>query len=74
MPIEPTESAVPQALLLDTHVLVWFMSGDRGRLGPLAVEQVERAIEGQRCLVSVISVWEIAMLTSRGRLHLSGSV
>ena len=68
----PAKPAGP--LLLDTHVWVWFVAGDAVRLTPRAVSEVERAVREGRCLVSVISVWEIAMLAAKGRLHLGGTV
>lgn len=65
-------------ILLDTHVLVWWVNGDLQRLSPQALAAIEAEIE--RCsqpgqapglLVSAISCWEVAMLVQRGRLALS---
>jgi PIN domain nuclease of toxin-antitoxin system len=61
-------------LLLDTHVWVWFVSGDAGKLGPDVVLEIERGAREGRCLVSVISVWELAMLEAKGRVRLGGAV
>ena len=65
-------------ILLDTHVLVWWASGDVQRLSPQALAAIEAEIEraaqpGQSpgLLVSAISCWEVAMLVQRGRLALS---
>ncbi len=65
-------------ILLDTHALLWWASGDLQRLSPRAlaaiVEEVERSAQpGQPpgLLVSAISCWEVAMLVQRGRLALS---
>lgn len=65
-------------ILLDTHALLWWASGDLQRLSPRAltaiVEEVERSARpGQPpgLLVSAISCWEVAMLVQRGRLALS---
>jgi PIN domain nuclease of toxin-antitoxin system len=54
-------------LLLDTHAFLWFVAGDR-RLSPAA----RRALEGARAqpLLSVASVWELAIKSSLGRLSL----
>ena len=54
-------------ILLDTHVLLWFRSGDR-RLGRRARRTVERALPQRRGAVSAISFWEVAM-----RVHGGGS-
>lgn len=55
-------------ILLDTHILVWFVSSDT-RL-PARLQEIlsERKHEG--FAVSIISIWEIALLTSRNRLEL----
>ena len=65
-------------ILLDTHVLIWWASGDLQRLSSQARAAIEAEIEradqpGQApgLLVSAISCWEVAMLVQRGRLALS---
>ena len=58
-----------QALLLDTCTLI-FMT-EKARLAPSAVNAMQTTSEGQgMTFISPISAWEIAMLTSRGRLQL----
>ena len=59
----------PVLILLDTHVVVWLRSGDH-RLGPLARDTVERALQEGRAAVSTISFWEIGMLAEKGRLQI----
>jgi PIN domain nuclease of toxin-antitoxin system len=61
-------------LLLDTHVWVWLVHGADTKLATRIVSRIERAVRDGRCLVSVISVWEIAMLEAKGRLRLGGAV
>lgn len=58
-------------LLLDTHALLWFQSGDR-RMSRVA----RRAIESSdtELLVSAATVWEMAIKASLGRLQLSDPV
>ncbi len=56
-------------LLLDTHAWVWLMLGDR-QLGKQARTRLEQAAARTALQVSVLSVWEVAMLESRGRLVL----
>ena len=53
-------------LLLDTHIAIWWLSGD-SRLSPatrLAIEEATTA-----CL-SAVSIWEIAIKQTIGRLEL----
>ena len=56
-------------ILLDTHVLIWWVNGEHHRLSNSALAAID-AEEHQR-LVSAISCWEVAMLVERGRLGLS---
>lgn len=57
-------------ILLDTHVWVWLMSGTE-RLRPKARELVREAMKLSNIRVSIISVWEVAMLEAKQRLALS---
>ena len=57
-------------ILLDTHVWVWLMLGDH-RLGSATRRMLEKAVPDGRLCVSVISVWEVAMLEAKGRLSLA---
>ncbi len=54
-------------LLLDTHAFLWFVAGDR-RLSPTA----RRALAAPKAqpLLSLASVWELAIKSSLGRLTL----
>ena len=54
-------------LLLDTHVMLWFVMGD-SRLSKLARELIED--QSNEKLFSIASVWEIAIKTSIGKLQL----
>lgn len=60
-------------ILLDTHVLVWWLSGQDDLLSASARQAIERERSGEM-LVSSISAWEIAMLVARDRLVLSMDV
>lgn len=58
-------------IILDTHVLVWWVNG-----GDKLSQCARKTIEGERAgnariLVSAISAWEIAMLIAKGRLTLT---
>lgn len=59
-------------ILLDTHVLIWWVNGDVERLSAAAMAAIDQASTGREkaLLVSAISCWEVAMLVSRGRLAL----
>jgi len=58
-------------LLLDTCALIWWFMDDP-RLGPSAALLIEDA--RTETLVSVVSVWEIAMKRRLGRLNLPAAV
>lgn len=60
-------------VLLDTHVLVWLLSGN-SRLGAQARGFIQQAAKDNVLLVSAITPWEIAMLVSKGRLTLDRDV
>lgn len=60
-------------VLLDTHVLIWLLNGDR-TLSPAAVAEIERAAREATVFVSAITPWEIGMLVAKGRLTLTRDV
>jgi PIN domain nuclease of toxin-antitoxin system len=53
-------------ILLDTHALLWWLTDD-GRLGRQARELVEDP--GNDVLISMVSLWEIAVKTRVGKLE-----
>ena len=61
------------AVVLDTHVLVWLLSGN-SRLGAQARSLIQSAAQEHALFVSAITPWEIAMLVSKGRLALDRDV
>ena len=56
-------------ILLDTHVWIWVAAGNSILL-PNFKKIIDRAREGERLLISPISIWEISMLVERKRLLL----
>ncbi len=56
------------ALLLDTHVWVWFLESDEKRLSKKNVERLTTAEEAGELLVSDISFWEVANKSMREKL------
>ena len=56
-------------LLLDTHVLLWWLAGGDRLTEPIR-EAIESASPEEPLLVSDITLWEIATLESLGRIEL----
>ena len=61
---------VPEPLLLDTHAWYWLVTGHERLKGVANLRKIEQAAEAGDLHLSVISVWEIAMLEAKGRLEL----
>lgn len=61
-------------MVLDTHVWIWVVEGDRAALSAGSIEAIERAAKRGAVGVSAISVWEVAMLEAKGRISLSRPV
>ena len=57
-------------ILLDTHAFLWFFVGDE-RLSQVARSAIESS--DHENFLSVASLWEIAIKTSLGKLHLASS-
>ena len=55
-------------LLLDTHIWWWSLS-EPERLSPAALKAIRQTKANQRA-ISSISIWEFAMMVSRGRIEL----
>lgn len=53
--------------LLDTHILIWFISGDE-QLNFYAKQLIEN--EENELLISIASLWEIAIKYNLGKLQL----
>ena len=56
-------------LLLDTHTFLWFIAGDERLSGPAreAIADIKNEV-----LLSIASLWEIAIKLSLGKLELEG--
>ena len=57
-------------IVLDTHVLVWFISNP-DKLSRSAIKRINEEIKQNEILISSISVWEIFMLIKKQRIKLS---
>jgi PIN domain nuclease of toxin-antitoxin system len=60
-------------IVLDTHALIWWVSGDPA-LSKKAKNVIDRELAGGEIIISAISAWEIAMLVEREKLVLSMDV
>jgi PIN domain nuclease of toxin-antitoxin system len=60
-------------ILLDTHALVWLVA-DPARLSRTAAAAIRRARASQGIGIAAISLWELAMMFSRGRLEATGTL
>ena len=56
-------------LLLDTHALIWFINGD-DQLPEKSINLIKNL--ENKCFVSIVSIWEIAIKLSLGKLDLHG--
>lgn len=65
---------VDRPLLLDTHIWVWYVEGDRARFSPRIEPLIEAAVARGEVFVSAISVWELAQLEALRRLELAQDV
>jgi PIN domain nuclease of toxin-antitoxin system len=63
---------VSSGILLDTHALLWLVSGER--LGEPARQMIREASASRALFVSAISAWEIATLIRKRRIGLSQDV
>jgi PIN domain nuclease of toxin-antitoxin system len=58
-------------ILLDTHCWVWSQFGHDHEFSALGLSTFKQAAADGMLLLSVISVWEVAILESKHRLHLN---
>jgi PIN domain nuclease of toxin-antitoxin system len=70
----PMPDAPGPLIVVDTHVWIWVVEGDRTALSAAAIEAIQGAARGGGVRVSAISVWEVAMLEAKGRISLSRPV
>ena len=62
-----------RGFLIDTHVWVWMAFGETSRFSRKTMARIEDAAQGGHLLLAAISLWEIAMFESKGRLSLGPS-
>ncbi len=61
-------------IVLDTHVLIWWLAPVTSRLSPTAAQRLEDELRQGEVVASSMSAWEIAMLVAKGKLDLSVDV
>ncbi len=59
------------ALLLDTHIWLWYAEGNAAQLTPAGVKKLDRARQTDGLRISPVSVWEIGVQHTKGRIQLS---
>lgn len=57
-----------ELILLDTHVWVWGVQGDAKLGNSKTMMLIQEGIRASSVRVAAISMWEVAMLESKGRL------
>ena len=62
-----------ELLLLDTHIWLWYFEGDKNLSSSPALKHISDAISRSSLRISEISLWELAMLESKGRISFSNS-
>ena len=60
-------------ILLDTHVLIWAVAESK-RLSRAAAAAIQKGLTEGGLAVAGITLWELAMLLSRGRIQAYGTV
>ena len=63
----------PDLLLLDTHVWLWLVAGSAD-LSTEARLTIDEAASAGSLRIAAISLWEVALLASRGRIVLGKSI
>lgn len=58
-------------IVLDTHVLIWWVNGDTEKISPKAQTTIQNEISNGEIIISSISAWEIAMLVNKECITLS---
>lgn len=60
--------------LVDTHVWLWYALGDTRRLPSRLADRLTTLDEQRRLHLSVMSVWELAMLVAKNRIQLGCAI
>ncbi|MGH9316917.1 MAG: type II toxin-antitoxin system VapC family toxin [Thermoanaerobaculia bacterium] len=60
-------------ILLDTHALIW-LAAEPARLSRRAAAAIRRSLRSGGIAIASISLWEVAMMFSEGRLRSRGTI
>jgi len=60
-------------ILLDTHVLIW-LAGDPARVSRPAAKAIRKAEASGSLAIASITLWEMALIASRGRIRHRGTL
>ena len=60
----------PERVLLDTHVWLWLSLGTPKKIPPAVLRVLEEVGEANGLMVSIVSIWELALLVARDRIVL----
>jgi len=66
----PSGNGRPAPLLIDTHYWIWLQFGTRECVTARSLAVIRDAATRGDLFLSVMSVWEVGMLESKGRLQL----
>jgi PIN domain nuclease of toxin-antitoxin system len=58
-------------IILDTHIWIWAINGDDKIKNAGFLNPVQKAVKDNSVFISAISLWEVAMLASKGRIVFS---
>jgi PIN domain nuclease of toxin-antitoxin system len=58
-------------LILDTHSWIWAINGDRKIQKSGFLNHIQNSVQNNSLIISSISLWEVAMLISKGRIILT---
>ena len=58
-------------VLVDTHCWIWQQAGRKDLLPAGTLKEMESAAAAGRLLLSAMSIWELGMLESKGRIELT---
>ncbi len=56
--------------LVDTHIWLWYAQGNLSRLTEISAARLTELDRDGRLYLSVMSAWELGLLTAKGRIHL----
>jgi PIN domain nuclease of toxin-antitoxin system len=58
-------------LILNTHSWIWAINGDRKIQKSGFLNHIQNSVQNNSLIISSISLWEVAMLISKGRIILT---